>query len=39
MLEERVFKDLYKKEMINYKLYSKFKEEVENELFSDVKGV
>ena len=36
-LEEQVIKDLYKKEIITPKLYIKFKEEVESEMFQDVK--
>ena len=36
-LEEQVIKDLYNKEIITPKLYIKFKEEVESEMFQDVK--
>lgn len=36
-LEEKVIKDLYNKEIITPKLYIKFKEEVEEEMFQDVK--
>lgn len=36
-LEEKVIKDLYNKEIITPKLYIKFMEEVEEEMFQDVK--
>lgn len=36
-LEEQVIKDLYNKEIITPKLYIKFMEEVEEEMFQDVK--
>jgi len=36
-LEESILKDLYKKEIISPKLYIKFMEEVEYEMFQDVK--
>lgn len=38
-LEEKVLKDLYNKEIITPKLYIKFMEEVEEELYSDVKKI
>lgn len=36
-LEEKTIKDLYHKEIITPKLYLKFMEEIESEMFSDVK--
>jgi hypothetical protein len=36
-LEEKVIKDLYNKEIITPKLYIKFMEEVEEEMFQEVK--
>ncbi len=36
-LEEKTIKDLYNKEIITPKLYIKFMEEIETEMFSDVK--
>jgi hypothetical protein len=38
-LEEQVFKDLYKREIITPKLYVTCKEEIEEEIFSDVKRI
>ena len=38
-LEEQVFKDLYKREIITPKLYITCKEEIEEEIFSDVKVI
>jgi hypothetical protein len=36
-LEEKVIKDLYEKEIITPKLYIRFMENIENEIYSDVK--
>ena len=36
-LEEKVLKDMYNKEIITPKLFIKFMEEVESEMYSDVK--
>jgi hypothetical protein len=36
-LEEKVIKDLYHKEIITPKLYIRFMEEVQDEMFQDVK--
>jgi hypothetical protein len=38
-LEEQVVKDLYNKEIITPKLYIRFMENIENEMFSDVKNI
>lgn len=38
-LEEQVFKDLYKREIITPKLYVTCKEEIEEEIFTDVKRI
>lgn len=36
-LEENIVDDLYSKEIINTKLYNKFKDEIEEEIYSDIK--
>lgn len=38
-LEEKIVDDLYSKEMITPKLYLKFIEEIENEMYADVKTI
>ena len=38
-LEEKVVKDLYDKEIITPKLYIRFMENIEHEMFSDVKNI
>lgn len=38
-LEEQVLKDLYKKEIITPKLYIRFMEEIEEEMYKDVKKI
>jgi hypothetical protein len=38
-LEERVIEDLYEKEIITPKLFLRFMEEIETEIYKDVKAI